>query len=152
MADIRTNFPFNTLMPKSDRTTDTQYGALPYRVGTYGVEIMLITSRETKRWVIPKGWPIAGKKPHQVAAIEAHQEAGVKGIIGKEPIGSYPYSKALPSGGERLCFIEVYPLWVTLEAARWRERAERERAWFRKNIAAEIVDEGGLAQIIDEWR
>jgi 8-oxo-dGTP pyrophosphatase MutT (NUDIX family) len=139
-------------MPKSDRSPDTQYGALPYRVGPYGMEVMLITSRETKRWVIPKGWPMMSKKPHQVAAVEAYQEAGVKGIVGKKPIGAYPYSKALPDGGERLCFVEVYPLRVTLETKKWREKEQRKRAWFRKDIAAELVDEGGLAQIIDEWR
>jgi hypothetical protein len=139
-------------MPKSDRSTDTQYGALPYRIGEHGLELLLIKSRGTKRWVIPKGWPMADKKPHQVAKIEAYQEAGVKGIAGKKPIGSYPYAKALPDGGERLGFVEVYPLWVTLETKKWREKEDRKRVWFRKNIAAELVDEGGLVQIIDEWR
>ncbi len=139
-------------MAKSDRATDTQYGALPYRVGPHGVEVMLITSRETKRWVIPKGWPMAGKKPHQVAAVEAHQEAGVKGVVAKKPIGAYPYSKTLPDGSQRLMFIEVYTLRVTLETKKWREKDERQRAWFRQDEAAELVDEGGLAQIIDEWR
>ncbi len=61
-------------MAKSDRTTDTQYGAVPYRVGSHGVEVMLITSRETKRWIIPKGWPMAGKEPHKVAEIEAFRK------------------------------------------------------------------------------
>jgi 8-oxo-dGTP pyrophosphatase MutT (NUDIX family) len=139
-------------MAKSDRTTDTQYGAFPYRITAQGVEVMLITSRETKRWVIPKGWPMAGKKPHQVAAVEAHQEAGVKGVVAKKPIGAYPYSKILPDGSQRLMFIEVYPLRVTLETKKWREKGERHRAWFRQDEAAALVDEGGLAQIIDEWR
>jgi len=139
-------------MAKSDRTTDTQYGALPYRITAHGVEVMLITSRETKRWVIPKGWPMAGKKPHQVAAVEARQEAGVKGVVGKKPIGAYPYSKTLPDGSQRLMFIEVYPLRVTLETKKWREKDERQRTWFRQDEAAALVDEGGLAQIIDEWR
>jgi hypothetical protein len=83
---------------KSDRNTDTQYRALPYRVGSAGVEIMLITSRETRRWIIPKGWPIVGKKPHRIAKVEAFQEAGVKGVISKKPAELYPYSKALPDG------------------------------------------------------
>jgi hypothetical protein len=139
-------------MAKSDRTTDAQYGALPYRAGPYGLEIMLITSRERKRWVIPRGWPMVGKKPYRVAEIEAFQEAGVKGIVARKAIGAYPYTKFLPGGEERLCFIEVYPLRVTLEAIKWREKSERERAWFRADEAAELVDEGGLAQIIDEWR
>ena len=139
-------------MSKSDRSTNTQYGALPYRVGAQGLEIMLITSRETKRWVIPKGWPMAGKKPYQVAEIEAFQEAGVKGVITKKPVGSYPYAKILLGGERRLCFIEVYPLRVAVEAVIWREQAERQRAWFRAEEAASLVHEGGLALIIDEFR
>ena len=139
-------------MAKSDRTTDTQYGALPYRMGPHGREIMLITSRGTKRWVIPKGWPMVGKKPRRVAEIEAFREAGVKGVIAKRPLGFYPYSKFLPGGEERLCLVEVYPLRVTLKAVTWREQAERERTWFRADEAARLVDEGGLGLLIDEWR
>jgi hypothetical protein len=76
----------------------------------------------------------------------------VKGVISKEPIGAYPYSKLLPGGEERLCLVVVYPLRVTLEVIKWREKSERERMWFRAEEAAELVDEGGLAQIIEEWR
>jgi len=112
---------------------------------------MLITSRGTGRWVIPKGWPMVGKQPYRAAEIEAFQEAGVKGLVKKKPIGSYPYSKRLPSGQERLMHVEVYPLRVTLEAVTWHEKKQRERRWFRARDAAELVDEGGLAQIIEEW-
>jgi 8-oxo-dGTP pyrophosphatase MutT (NUDIX family) len=139
-------------MAKSDRSGDIQYVALPYRFAERGMEVMLITSRETGRWVIPKGWPMIGRKPHQVAAAEAHQEAGIKGVIGKKPIGSYPYAKELAGGNDRLCQVVVYPLRVTFEAVKWREGAERRREWFLKNEAAVLVEEGGLAQIIDEWR
>jgi ADP-ribose pyrophosphatase YjhB (NUDIX family) len=136
---------------QSDRTTDIQYGALPFRYERNGLEIMLITSRETRRWTIPKGWPMLGKKPRQVAAAEARQEAGITGVIGKKPIGSYPYAKLLPDGEERLCLVTVFPLRVILEKIKWRERAERERFWFQRDIAAAMVEEGGLAQIIDEF-
>jgi 8-oxo-dGTP pyrophosphatase MutT (NUDIX family) len=139
-------------MAKSDRSADTQSGALPYRVGAAGVEVMLITSRETKRWVIPKGWPMPGKKPHQVAAIEARQEAGVTGVVAKKSIGVYPYSKSLPDGSQRLVFVEVFPLRVTSEMGTWRETAERHRQWFPQNEAAELVDECSLAHIIEAWR
>lgn len=142
----------NPAMPKSDRDTDTQYGALPWRTGHRGLEVMLITSRETKRWVIPKGWPMMGKKPHKVAELEAFQEAGVKGGVSKNPIGFYPYSKTMPDGTQRLCVVEVYPLRVTLEAVKWPERSERERVWFRPDEAAELVEEGGLGLIISDWR
>ncbi|GAB0120085.1 NUDIX hydrolase [Acidisoma sp. 7E03] len=138
-------------MATSNRKTDVQYGALPWRPTPYGIEILLITSRGTGRWVIPKGWPIEGKKPHRAAEMEAFQEAGVKGLMKKKPIGAYPYAKRLPNGEERLMHIEVYPLRVTLEVVKWRERKQRERRWFRAEEAAELVDEGGLAQIIVEW-
>jgi hypothetical protein len=138
-------------MAKSDRSTDVQFGALPFRMGSGGLEIMLITSRGSKRWIIPKGWPIIGKKPHRVAEIEAFQEAGVKGVIHKKPIGAYPYSKSLPGGETRLCLVEVYPLRVTLEAVKWREQAERIREWFPAREATNLVDEGGLMQIMREW-
>jgi hypothetical protein len=139
-------------MAKSDRNTDTQYGALPYRLSLSGVEIMLITSRETQRWVIPKGWPIAGKKPYRVAEIEAFQEAGVKGVISKKPAGLYPYSKALPDGDSRICLVAVFPLRVMLEKTSWPESTERRRQWFGLDEAAELVDEASLAQIIEGWR
>ncbi len=139
-------------MAKSDRTADTQFAALPYRFEKGELEVMLITSRGRGRWVIPKGWPMLGRKPHQAAEIEAFQEAGVKGKIDKKPIGTYAYSKRLPDGEDRLFLVVVYPLRVTLEAVKWREQAERQRSWFTKGDAADRVEEGGLAEIIAGWR
>src|SRR3974377_1744448 len=77
-----------------------QYGALPYRV-SHGsrTEFMLVTSRETRRWVIPKGWPKKGKSPHRLAAREAFEEAGVTGAIGRRSVGSFSYEKRLKNGG-----------------------------------------------------
>jgi len=138
-------------MPKSDRSVDIQFGALPYRVGPKGLEILLITSRGTGRWVIPKGWPIVGKKAHKVAEIEARQEAGVEGVIGKQSIGCYFQMKELFDGEERLCTIGVYPLKVVEETVDWQEKDERKRAWFPLREAAGLVSEGALAQIIEEW-
>ncbi len=81
-------------MPSSAPSDDIQYGALPFRFERVGMEIMLITSRETGRWIIPKGWPMQGKKSHHVAALEAFQEAGIKGLVSKKPIGAYPSSRS----------------------------------------------------------
>src|SRR5580700_8279053 len=76
-----------------------QYAALPYRsTGSSGTEVMLLTSRQTKRWIIPKGWPMRGKTPHASAAREAFEEAGVIGQVAKRPIGSYSYVKGLEGG------------------------------------------------------
>jgi 8-oxo-dGTP pyrophosphatase MutT (NUDIX family) len=115
-----------------------QFAALPWRLDERGMrQIMLLTSRETQRWVIPKGWPMKGKKPAEVAAQEAMEEAGLTGtIVGKKPIGSYHYPKRLPNGVV-LCEVRVYLL-----------RVER---WFDAEHAADLVDESGLASIIERF-
>ena len=85
-------------MAKTDLSEDLQFAALPYRLGRHGLDIILITSRETRSWVIPKGLPMEGRHPHRTAEIEAFHEAGVKGSISRKPIGAYPYAKPLPEG------------------------------------------------------
>src|SRR5437868_8722745 len=88
-----------------------QYGALPYRLrGISRPQVMLITSRETGRWVIPKGWPQKRRKPYRAAAREAREEAGIVGTVGREPIGSYSYRKRLKSGNVVACEVRVFPL------------------------------------------
>jgi 8-oxo-dGTP pyrophosphatase MutT (NUDIX family) len=135
-------------MAKSDRSGDIQYGVLPYRVGGNGAEVMLLTSRGTGRWVIPKGWPMVDRKPREVATVEARQEAGIRGIVGRRPIGSFFYAKTLDYGEDRLCERVVFLMLVTNEAPTWREQAQRRRAWFKRDIAAEVVQEGALALMI----
>jgi 8-oxo-dGTP pyrophosphatase MutT (NUDIX family) len=135
-------------MAKSVRSGDIQYGVLPYRMGDERAEVMLLTSRGTGRWVIPKGWPMACRKPRDVAIIEARQEAGIWGIVGRRPIGSFSYAKTMNSGEDRLCECVVYLMLVTNQSPTWREQAQRRRAWFPRDIAAEVVHEGALAFII----
>lgn len=136
-------------MAKTDRSGNIQYGVLPYRPVDGGqTEILLLTSRGTGRWVIPKGWPMARRKPSDVAAIEARQEAGIKGIVGRKPIGSYHYSKLMETGEDRLCECVVFLMLVTHEAVTWREQAERTRAWFPRDAAASLVAEGSLSVLI----
>jgi hypothetical protein len=89
-----------------------------------------------------------GKKPRVVATIEARQEAGVRGIVGQRPIGSFAYTKDLGLGEQRLCECVVFLMLVTHEAPSWREQAERRRIWFPRDIAAEMVEEGLLAAMI----
>ena len=96
-------------MAKTGEATETQYAALPFQVTAGGLQILLITSRETRRWVIPKGWPIRGLRPRGVAAREAFEEAGLVGkIVGKRSIGSYHYSKRLMDHREWLCRVKVF--------------------------------------------
>lgn len=127
-----------------------QFAAIPFSVGPDGgTRVMLLTSRETKRWIIPKGWPMKGRKAREVAAQEAYEEAGVVGkIIGKRPVGFYHYSKSLPFQEPILCRVSVFLLLVEAVMDDWPEKAERQRAWFETAEAASLVDEGGLSEII----
>src|SRR5580704_17497228 len=107
-----------------------QYAALPYRVGRkFGTEVMLVTSRETRRWIIPKGWPQKGKAPHRSAAREAFEEAGVVGAIRRRSIGSFSYEKRLKKGALVEFEVLVFALRVKGQTNKWPERKEREVKW-----------------------
>jgi 8-oxo-dGTP pyrophosphatase MutT (NUDIX family) len=124
-----------------------QYGSLAFRRAPV-LEILLVTSRETRRWVIPKGWPIKGKKPHASAAREALEEAGVSGKPTKTAIGTYSYIKRMRDGSAQPCIVEVYPLQVKDQRDRWREKDQRELRWFTASEAASAVAEPDLAALI----
>jgi 8-oxo-dGTP pyrophosphatase MutT (NUDIX family) len=126
-----------------------QFAALPWRASVEkGVEILLVTSRDTKRWIIPKGWPMKGRKPHIVAAIEAQQEAGLNGKIEKDRLGAFSYRKRLEGGGAVDCLVEVFPLRVARQRKKWPEKGQRITYWFPFAAAAEQVDEPELREII----
>ena len=127
-----------------------QYAALPYRAAE-NPEFLLITSRETGRWVVPKGWPMKGKKPHACAAQEALEEAGVQGKIGKSAIGCFSYVKRLPSNALVTCSVDVYPFIVERQLKRWREQSQRSLGWFSAAQAASLVDEDELASLIEAF-
>jgi 8-oxo-dGTP pyrophosphatase MutT (NUDIX family) len=131
---------------------DTQYAALPWRIGEGGIrEVMLLTSRETRRWIIPKGWPMKGRKPAEVAAQEAYEEAGLIGqIVGKRPIGNFHYQKQLTKQG-RLCQVRVFSFRVERQLDDWPEKQQRETRWFDATEAATLVEEVGLAGIIERF-
>ena len=126
-----------------------QFAALPFKVTPDGLRVLLLTSRETRRWIIPKGWPIRGLKPREVAAREAFEEGGLVGkVVGKRAIGSYHYSKRLPDHQDKLCYVRVFLLSVDHQVDVWPEKEQREWHWVHPIKAAQMVDEGGLAEII----
>lgn len=126
-----------------------QAGAIPYRIVDGKVDVLLVTSRDTGRWVIPKGYVESGKSARQVAMIEAMEEAGVIGVITTSmPMGFIPYFKTLKSGEVRPASIEVYPLLVERQKKKWREKGQRIRMWFSTAEAAMKVGEPALALLL----
>lgn len=126
-----------------------QVAALPWRdAGNDDGEVMLVTSRGTGRWVLPKGWPEKRELLHEAAAREAAEEAGVTGAITPEEIGRFYYGKALPSGLNWRCEVRVYLLHVETVADKWPERKHRTRRWFSPQEAATLVDEADLGELI----
>jgi 8-oxo-dGTP pyrophosphatase MutT (NUDIX family) len=126
-----------------------QYGALPFRRSRDGsLKVMLVTTRGRKRWMIPKGWPIRGLDPHESAAREAFEEAGLVGDVHAEALGSFHYNKRLGHGREVQCVVEVFPLHVDHQRDHWLEQGERETKWFSARKAASLVSETGLREIL----
>ncbi len=127
-----------------------QAGAIAWR-RTPRLEIILVTSRETGRWVIPKGGLAPGKTPWQSAAAEAYEEAGVTGDIARTPLGAYDYVKFLKSGEGAPCRVTVFEMAVTDVLAAWPEQDQRTVRWFAVADAAEAVHEAGLKALIQAF-
>lgn len=141
------------LRPEPDREPRTQYAALPWRKGADGApEVLLITSRETRRWVIPKGWPMKDREPGAAAATEAFEEAGVVGEPSRKPLGVYHYDKRLRTGRMQHVRVMVFALEVREEREIWPEMAERDRNWTTPAQAAGMVDEAELQALLSAFR
>lgn len=125
-----------------------QYAALCWRPGSSGLEVLLITSRDTGRWVIPKGWPMPGLSPESAAAQEAWEEAGVEGTINPVTVGRYGYQKCLSVDDTVPCAVAVYGLRVKRLADQFPEVKERQRQWFPTDQASQLVNEPDLGRLI----
>ncbi|WP_426131309.1 NUDIX hydrolase [Pararhizobium sp. PWRC1-1] len=128
-----------------------QYGALCFRGTLDGPEVLLITTRETKRWMIPKGWPISGLKPSKVAEREAWEEAGVVGRVKKKSFGSFIYDKVLNDGSEVRPIVGVFLLEVRRMRKRFPEMAERDAVWLKPTDAARRVEEPDLGRLLQKF-
>ncbi|HEX9965691.1 MAG TPA: NUDIX hydrolase [Allosphingosinicella sp.] len=127
----------------------TQYGVIPVRRSDDGaIEVLLITSRDTGRWVVPRGNPIAGKSPAESAAQEAFEEAGIVGPVETEALGSYSYEKRRRLGALVPAVVHLFRMSVDREQDEWPEKGQRERRWFPAEEAAGAVHEAELAQLI----
>lgn len=125
-----------------------QVAAIPVRTGAAGqLEVLLVTTRETQRWVVPKGWPLPRRPDHEAAAVEAWEEAGVRGTIDSTPVGTFDYEKRQRSGLLPVR-VSAYLMEVTEEASTWPEAAQRRRAWFSAEAASEAVTEDGLKDLL----
>jgi 8-oxo-dGTP pyrophosphatase MutT (NUDIX family) len=132
------------------RPTRIQFGALPYRFDRHAhLQVLLITSRETGRWIIPKGWPIMGFKPAQTAALEAYEEAGVRGRVSSRPLGHYVYEKRMADRVTSFpCDVQVFPLLVKTQLKKWPESRQRKVQWFPILEAAALIDDDDLRKLI----
>jgi len=133
---------------RARRPARLQYGVIPYRRDKDRIEIMLITSRSTRRWIVPKGWPLARKPSREVAQIEALEEAGLEGTIGKRRFGFFHYHKRLKDGSIVLCRVDVFAFEVGRQLDHWLERRERKRRWFDAQSAIKLVREAELKALI----
>ena len=127
-----------------------QYGAVCWRMHRNKVEVLLITSRDTGRWVIPKGWPMPDRTACDAAATEAWEEAGVRGEVSNDSLGLFSYDKVT---GPKKCFacrVEVFALRVAALHTDFPERKQRRRKWFAVEKAARKVNEPELRKLLKD--
>jgi 8-oxo-dGTP pyrophosphatase MutT (NUDIX family) len=129
-----------------------QVGALVYRRGRRGLEILLITSRETHRWVIPKGWPHRGLSLPRSALKEVWEEAGVRGSVAQHPVGFFAYDKRSLIAPPARVIVTVYPVRFVSQDTRWPEHGLRDIAWVAPAEAASRVEEPDLAALLHEFQ
>ncbi|HAV09283.1 MAG TPA: NUDIX hydrolase [Rhodobacteraceae bacterium] len=136
--------------PVSAPSTDEaqQFAALCWREKSGKIEVLMVTSRGTGRWIIPKGWRVPGKSARDSALIEAWEEAGVEGRAAPEAIGSFSYMKMIGAKTLRPLRAEVYAVKVKSLAKRWPEAGERKRKWMSPKKAAHKVVEPELAALL----
>lgn len=137
-----------TAMTRPGRPPSLQVGALCWRAAKGGLQVLLITSRDTGRWIIPKGWPMHNRTEAGAAAREAFEEAGVEGEVEERCFGVYLYRKRLDNGSAVSCLVRVYPLEVRSLLKCYPETGQRRVKWFSIDKAARKVAEPDLTQLI----
>ncbi|MCB1497036.1 MAG: NUDIX hydrolase [Bauldia sp.] len=133
--------------PASAPVAERQSGVIPYAIVESTPVFLLVTSRQRGRWIFPKGRIADGLKPWESAEREAHEEAGVEGVIATRPVGSY---RAWKTRGVRRFVIEVdmYPLRVEKQHDNWRETGERYRHWVTLAEATRLITDKRVAELL----
>lgn len=139
------------LRARSKNDVRSQFAALCYRVKADRTQVLLITSRKTGRWIIPKGWPEDGLTPADCAMKEAWEEAGVVGRVRNQCLGLFAYTKIVDAEVSYPCVAMVYPVKVKSLAKHYPEQAERKRKWLSPKKASERVLEPELARILRDF-
>ncbi len=127
-----------------------QVAALPFVPTNDAIDVLLITSRRRKRWILPKGWPVKNLSLPESAAKEASEEAGVLGPVWTDAVGSYSYSKNTKPGYPVPCQVFIYPLFVMQHRLAWREQSQRSFKWLSLSDAAEHVEEDGVSKVLED--
>ena len=130
---------------------NVQYAALPYRLNGATLEILLVTSKHNRRWIIPKGWPLEGLPPQASAAREALEEAGVSGEMENVALGFFHYFKTLRGSVIVPCKVEVFALRVTRYRKTWAEKEARSRRWCSIDEAVAAVVEPELRGLMRKF-
>ena len=92
-----------------------------------------------------------GLAPHEAAAQEAYEEAGLRGVADPCPIGRFRYVKRRRMGKDREMLVTVYPFAVTAQTDDWPERLQRDTRWFTLVEASAAVDEPDLKDLITDF-
>lgn len=153
MADTQSSAQMPLILKVGEKTdVRVQFAALPYKIDeeTGETKVCLVTSRGTKRWILPKGWPMHKITPAEAAAVEAWEEAGLRGVAFDHCLGVYVYSKPLPKKQVPILVL-VYPVLVTRTKKDWPERASRTRKWVDLAAASTMVAEADLTSIIQAF-
>lgn len=137
-------------LPDAEKTSlRTQFGVLGYRIQRDKVQVLLVTSRTSKRWILPKGWPVDGSTPIEAAKREAYEEGGIEGKVTSNCIGIYSRTKSLGQDKDLPCVVAIYPMRVSRLLPDYPEKSHRKRKWFSQKKAASVVDNPELRQIIE---
>ncbi len=130
-----------------------QYGALPYRFTSMAaLEILVVTTRQSRRWIVPKGWPIKRLTPSKSAAREAFEEAGVRGKIGARAIGNFTYKKTTGQTADDPDYeVKIFPLLVKRQSSSWPEHGQRVVQWVDPEKAISLIREPELKSIVAKF-